>query len=120
MTRYGFLHVLLKRREWKVNYKRLCRLYRQEILAVRRLKRKRLLRASVPMAQLERANREWALDFVMDGLATGRALRVLTILDGYTPRVPGDGSGQLPIQPACYAGAGVYHRAARRARNSTL
>jgi putative transposase len=81
---YRFLHVLLKRRGWKVNHKRLYRLYRQENLAVRRLKRKRLQRASVPMAQLERANQEWALDFVMDGLATGRALRVLTIVDGYT------------------------------------
>ena len=81
---YRFLHVLLKRRGWKVNHKRLYRLYRQENLAVRRLKRKRLRRASVPMAQLERANQEWALDFVRDGLATGRALRVLTIVDGYT------------------------------------
>jgi putative transposase len=67
-----------------VNHKRLYRLYRQENLVVRRLKRKRLQRASVPLAQLERANQEWALDFVMDGLATGRTLRVLTIVDGYT------------------------------------
>jgi putative transposase len=42
------------------------------------------MRASVPMAQLERANQEGALDFVMDGLATGRALHVLTIADGFT------------------------------------
>jgi len=51
---------------------------------VRRLKRKRLWRPSAPIAQLERANQEWSMDFVMDGLATGRALRVLTVVDSYT------------------------------------
>ena len=39
--RYGYrrLQVLLERRGWKVNHKRLYRLYRMENLAVRRLKR---------------------------------------------------------------------------------
>jgi Integrase core domain len=58
--------------------------YRQEHLAVRGLRRKRLLRPSAPIAQLERANQEWSMDFVMDGLGTGRALRVLTVVDSYT------------------------------------
>src|SRR5580704_1679254 len=80
----GTVHVLLARRGWLVNHKRLYRLYRQEHLAVRRLRRKRLLRLSAPIAQLERANQEWSMDFVMDGLATGRALRVLTVVDSYT------------------------------------
>ena len=54
--RYGYrrLHVLLARRGWVVNHKRLYRLYRQEHLAVRRLRRKRLARPSAPIAQLER------------------------------------------------------------------
>jgi len=84
--RYGYrrLHALLERRGWRVNHKRLYRLYRQEHLAVRRLKRKRLTRPGVPIAQLERANQEWSMDFVMDGLATGRALRVLTMVDSHT------------------------------------
>jgi putative transposase len=84
--RYGYrrLHVLLGRRGWKVNHKRLYRLYRAEHLALRRLKRKRLYRPATPIAQLNRANQEWSMDFVMDGLATGRALRVLTIVDSYT------------------------------------
>jgi putative transposase len=69
--RYGYrrLLALLERRGWHVNHKRLYRLYRQEHLAVRRLKRKRLARPSVPIAHLERANQEWSMDFVMDGLA---------------------------------------------------
>ena len=84
--RYGYrrLHALLERRGWVVNHKRLYRLYRAEHLVVRRLKRKRLVRPGVPIAQLARANQEWSMDFVMDGLATGRALRVLTIVDSHT------------------------------------
>jgi putative transposase len=84
--RYGYrrLHVLLQRRGWTVNHKRLYRLYRQENLAVRRLRRKRLIRPAAPIAQFERANQEWSMDFVMDGLATGRAVRVLSVVDSYT------------------------------------
>ena len=59
--RYGYrrLHVLLERRGWTVNHKRLYRLYRKENLAVRRLRRKRLIRPAVPIAHLQRANEEW-------------------------------------------------------------
>jgi putative transposase len=76
--------LLLQCRGWAVNHKRLYRLYHAENLAVRRLRRKRLLRPAVPIAQFQRANEEWSMDFVMDGLATGRALRVLTIVDSHT------------------------------------
>ena len=84
--RYGYrrLGVLLGRRGYRVNHKRLYRIYCQEHLAVRRLKRKRLARPAVPVATLSRANQEWSMDFVMDGLATGRALRLLTMVDNYT------------------------------------
>lgn len=84
--RYGYrrLGVLLQRRGWKMNHKKLYRLYREEHLAVRRLRRKRLVRPAAPVAELTRANQEWAMDFVMDGLATGRALRALTAVDEYT------------------------------------
>jgi putative transposase len=84
--RYGYrrLGVLLERRGWRMNHKKLYRLYREEHLAVRRLRRKRLVRPAAPVAELTRANQEWAMDFVMDGLATGRALRALTAVDEYT------------------------------------
>lgn len=84
--RYGYrrLGVLLERRGWKMNHKKLYRLYREEHLAVRRLKRKRLVRPAAPVAELTRTNQEWAMDFVMDGLATGRAVRALTVVDEYT------------------------------------
>ena len=58
---------------------RVYRLYRTAGLMVRRLKRKRLTR--VPVASdLMRSNQEWALDFVSDALATGRAIRTLTVV----------------------------------------
>jgi putative transposase len=84
--RYGYrrLGVLLERRGVRANHKRLYRIYRQEQLAVRRLRRKRLARPAMPVAMLNRANQEWSMDFVMDGLATGRALRLLTVVDNYT------------------------------------
>lgn len=84
--RYGYrrLGVLLERRGQRVNHKRLYRIYREEHLAVRRLRRKRLVRPPAPVAVLVKANQEWSMDFVMDGLATGRVLRMLTVVDGYT------------------------------------
>ncbi len=84
--RYGYrrLGVLLERRGQRANHKRLYRIYREEHLAVRRLKRTRLVRQPVPVATLVRANQEWSLDFVMDGIATGRTLRMLTMVDDYT------------------------------------
>jgi putative transposase len=84
--RYGYrrLLALLGRRGWVVNHKRLERLYREEHLAVRRLKRKRLSRPAAPMTDVQRADQEWSMDFVMDGLATGRAIRALTVVDSYT------------------------------------
>jgi|GEM_PF-2660516 len=33
-------------------------------------------------------NQEWAIDFVVDSLARGRSLRVLTIMDSFTRKYP--------------------------------
>lgn len=84
--RFGYrrLGVLLARRGLVANHKRLYRLYREEHLAVRRLRRKRLSRPAAPVERLSRANQEWSMDFVMDGLATGRALRILNVVDSFT------------------------------------
>jgi putative transposase len=37
---------------------------------------------------LSRPNQEWAMDFVADGLATGRGLRMLTVVDSFTRECP--------------------------------
>jgi putative transposase len=84
--RYGYrrLHVLLERRGSRVNVKRVYRLYREEGLMVRRRRRKRLVRAMAAAPRLLRVNQEWAMDFVIDGLASGRMVRILSVVDAYT------------------------------------
>lgn len=84
--RYGYrrLGVLLERKGLKASGKRLYRLYRQEGLAVRRQRRKRWERPDAAAPRLTRPNQEWALDFVSDGIATGRGIRILAVVDAYT------------------------------------
>jgi len=84
--RYGYrrLWAVLTKQGWLVNLKRIYRLYRQEGLMVRRLKRKRLVRMAPINAHLTAANQEWALDFVCDALATGRGIRMLTVVDSFS------------------------------------
>jgi putative transposase len=84
-VRYGYrrLHVLLRREGWRVNHKRIYRLYREEGLGIRVKRRKKL--ASVPRLlpppPARRPQERWSLDFLSDNLATGRRFRVLTIVD---------------------------------------
>jgi putative transposase len=84
--RYGYrrLWAILTRRGWDVNVKRIYRLYREEGLMVRRLKRKRVTRETPGDRLVARPNEEWALDFVSDALVSGRGLRALTLVDSYT------------------------------------
>ena len=84
--RYGYrrLHAVLERRGQQVNVKRVYRLYAEEGLAVRRRRRKRLVRERVAEPRLIRANQEWAMDFIVDGLANGRMIRILSVVDAFT------------------------------------
>jgi len=84
--RFGYrrLHVLLRREGERVNHKRVWRVYREAGLCVKRRKRKRLVRArTVPIAS-RAVNEQWALDFASDSLATGRSIRVLSVVDTFT------------------------------------
>lgn len=85
--RFGYrrLYILLRRDGIVVNHKRIERRYREEGLAVRRRTRKspsRVLRGRP--AGPERANEQWALDFVQDALASGRTIRLLSVIDVFT------------------------------------
>jgi putative transposase len=85
--RYGYRRVYLRlRREgWEVNRKRVYRLYREAGLAVRARKRKRIgLVERKPLPKPMAANLSWSMDFVSDGLADGRRLRCLNIVDDCT------------------------------------
>lgn len=85
--RFGYrrLHVLLGRRGYKANHKKIYRLYREENLAVRRKKRRRIAAQvrTVP-APPQRPNERWSIDFVSDALGNGRRFRALTVVDDFT------------------------------------
>lgn len=87
-VRYGYrrIHVLLRREGWPVNAKRVYRLYRELGLQLRNKTPKRRVRAKLREGRVlaTRANETWAMDFVHDQLATGRKLRVLTIVDTFS------------------------------------
>ena len=53
-----------------------------------RLKRKRLQRSVPVNAMLMAPNPERAPDFISDGIASGRGIRILTIVDGFTRECP--------------------------------
>jgi putative transposase len=85
--RFGYrrLHVLLKREGFRVNHKRLFRLYREERLNVRRRGgRKRAIGTRAPMLIPMRPNERWSLDFVSDQFTDGRRFRVLAVVDDCT------------------------------------
>jgi len=85
--RFGYrrLHVLLRREGKQVNRKLVYRLYKQEGLAVRR-RRRRKLRAErpAPLPPATAANERWAMDFVHDYFGDGRRLRTLNVVDVFT------------------------------------
>ena len=84
--RWGYrrLHVLLRRFGEPVNHKRVHRVYREAGLGLRRRKRKHCVRVGQPLRAWTAANQEWALDFVHDAVESGRAIRVLSVVDGCT------------------------------------
>jgi putative transposase len=85
--RYGYrrLTVMLQREGWKVNSKRVYRIYREEQMGVRTTKRKkRSTHLRVPLPEPMGPNQRWSMDFVSDRLADGRWFRILTVVDQYT------------------------------------
>jgi putative transposase len=80
------IHVLLRREGWLVNHKRTERLYRLEVLNLRRTRSRR--RKSVvtrgPLIAATRRDERWSMDFMHDQLQDGRRFRVLTVVDQYT------------------------------------
>ena len=84
--RWGYrrLHIVVNGAGARVNHKRVYRVYREAGLAIRRKKRKHLLRAGAPRAEVSAPNQEWAADFVHDAAESGRKFRVLSVVDVYT------------------------------------
>jgi len=88
--RYGYRRVteLLHREGWRVNHKRVERIWREEGLKVpsRQPKRGRLWLNDGSCVRLRPLHRDhvWSYDFVEDRTSDGRKLRLLTMVDEYT------------------------------------
>jgi transposase InsO family protein len=88
--RYGYRRItaLLHWEGWRVNHKRVERIWRQEGLKVpaKQPKRRRLWLGDGSCIRLRPTHRNhvWSYDFVMDRTSEGRAFRMLTIVDEFT------------------------------------
>jgi hypothetical protein len=88
--RYGYRRItaLLKRESWKVNHKRVERIWRQQGLKVPQKQPKRgrlwLNDGSCIRLRPEHKDHVWSYDFVTAKTSGGRSFRILTILDEYT------------------------------------
>ena len=88
--RYGYRRItaLLRAEGWRVNHKRVERIWRQEGLKVpqRQPKRSRLwlTDGSCVRRRAEYRDHVWSYDFVLDRTHDGRPVRMLTVVDEYT------------------------------------
>jgi len=86
-VRFGFMRltILLRREGWKVNPKRVYRLYKEEGLMVRTRQRKKIARRRPVVVEFPTGpNQRWSMDFVHDRLEDGRKFRILTVVDQFT------------------------------------
>ena len=89
-ARYGYRRItaLLRREGWRVNKKRVARLWREAGLRVPRVEKKRRrlgsLESSCWRHRAERPNHVWGYDFITDRTEDGRRFRMLTVVDEFT------------------------------------
>lgn len=87
-VRYGFwrIYILLSREGWKVNHKRVYRLYKLEGLNLRskRPRRSRAAAHRLERVQAAAMHERWSMDFVADQLFNGRQNRALTVVDNFS------------------------------------
>ena len=85
---YGYrrIHVLLRREGWKVNHKKVYRLYRMEGLRIRPERPRRHVSGQRRESRVvaSRSDERWAMDFMTDELFDGRRIRILTIVDHFS------------------------------------
>ena len=87
-VRYGYLriHTLLRREGWRVNHKRVYRLYKLEGLHLRskRPRRNRAAAHRLDRVEATQPHQSWSMDFVADALFDGRRFRALTVVDNFS------------------------------------
>lgn len=87
-VRYGYrrVHILLRLDGWRINVKKTRRIYGDLGLQLRNKTPKRRVKAKLreDRCAATRPNEIWAMDFVHDQLATGRKIRILTVVDTFS------------------------------------
>jgi putative transposase len=71
-VRYGYrrVHVLLSREGWRVNHKRVYRLYRLEGLSLRlKMRKKRVSGGRVVQPAPTAPNQRWSMDFLLSDIS---------------------------------------------------
>ena len=85
---YRKIAALLRVEGWRVNHKKIERLWKEEGLQLpqRHKKRKRLYHKNTSVIRLrpQYRNHIWSMDFVHDRLSNGMAYKMFTVLDEYT------------------------------------
>ncbi len=85
---YGYrrIHIMLLREGWKVNHKRVYRLYGLEGLMMRPKRPRRHVSACRRMvrATASHPNESWSMDFMSDALYDGQKIKLLTLVDNFT------------------------------------
>ncbi len=85
--RFGYrrIHTILVREGYKVNHKKVYRIYCEENLTVKKRKRKKTAKYRGDKAVAPtRPNERWSMDFVHDRLANGRRIRTFNVVDDFT------------------------------------
>ena len=86
--RYGYrrIHTLLEREGWRVNLKRVYRIYCLAGLNLRnkRPARRRMASHRLARPEVTQANDCWTFAFVSDALFNGKRFRALTVMDQHT------------------------------------
>ena len=88
--RYGYRMItgMLRNEGWRVNHKRVERIWREEALKVpqRQPRRARLWLSDGSCVRLRPMHRNhvWSYDFMSERTSDGRALKILTVIDEYS------------------------------------
>ena len=91
---YGYrrIHFKLEQLGFKMNIKKLRRIYHEEGLILRRKRKPRRIIGQgpkLPLHHVKKPHDLWAMDFMYDTLMDGRRMRVLTIIDHHSRYSPG-------------------------------
>lgn len=81
---YRMLHAIHRNSGGEMNHKKFHRIYRQEMLTLRRRRRRKIVRERVPLELPAGPGMTWSMDFVHDRTEDGRRIKILTIVDDFS------------------------------------